>query len=68
MVYLFCWNKPTPSVQEDIMLTFTEASAALDTLIEERISLALTQDVLSKLAAKGYSEDAARVYLRAKFL
>lgn len=40
------------------------AAAKLDAIVEERITLALTPEVLAKLAAKGYTEATAREFLR----
>jgi hypothetical protein len=46
-------------------LTTAQAEAELEALIESRITLALTPAVRAKLAARGYSEDEARGFLRA---
>lgn len=41
-----------------------QGASILDSVIEERISLQLTPEVVAKLAAKGISEPAARSHLR----
>ena len=41
-----------------------KAASELDALIEERVDLALTPDVLTRLALKGVTEEAARNHLR----
>lgn len=43
-----------------------EAARMLDAQIESRIDLALTAEVLAKLARKGVSESAARQHLRVR--
>lgn len=41
-----------------------KAATDLDAIVESRISLALTPEILTRLALKGVSESAAREHLR----
>lgn len=43
-----------------------QAAAKLDAIVEARIDLALTPEVLARLAARGITETAARIRLRQK--